>query len=62
MIGPSGRRFRPNRSLTWTPAAAVELHDDSHFGVGSEAFFGAIEGRGFEISHFGETTYCRRPG
>lgn len=40
-------------------AIAIELHDDSMFGNGSEVFHRAIAGRGFKISHSGELTICR---
>lgn len=40
---------------------AIELHDDSTFGNGSEVFFSAIQGQGFEVSRSGELTICRRP-
>ncbi|MGQ0811318.1 MAG: FkbM family methyltransferase [Nitrospiraceae bacterium] len=42
-------------------AIAIELHDDSIFGNGSEVFFRAINGQGFQVSHSGELTVCRRP-
>jgi FkbM family methyltransferase len=41
---------------------AIELHDDSQFGKATEVFYSAMEGRGFEFSHQGELTICRRPG
>ncbi len=44
-------------------AVAIELHDDSHFGSGSDAFYRAIAGKGFEITTSGELTICvRRKG
>lgn len=52
-----------NNYETWinlVDAIAIELHDDSTFGRGSEVFLSAISGRGFEISHSGELTICRR--
>ena len=42
-------------------ALAIELHDDSMFGQGSEVFFAAIAGRGFTISRSGDLTLCHRP-
>jgi FkbM family methyltransferase len=39
---------------------AIELHDDSKFGSGSEAFFSAIAGCGFDVSRSGELTIGRR--
>ena len=41
-------------------AIAIELHDDSVFGNATEVFFTAIEGRGFQVSHSGELTVCRK--
>src|SRR5262245_60653570 len=41
-------------------AIAIELHDDSTFGDATGAFFTAIEGRGFNVSHSGELTICRK--
>jgi FkbM family methyltransferase len=41
-------------------AIAIELHDDSAFGRGTETFHAAIRGRGFDVSHSGELTICRR--
>jgi len=41
-------------------AIAIELHDDSMFGKGSEVFFSAINGQGFQVSRSGELTICRR--
>jgi FkbM family methyltransferase len=41
---------------------AIELHDDSVFGSATNAFYSAIEDEGFQISHSGELTLCRRPG
>ena len=41
-------------------AIAIELHDDTVFGKGTEAFFTAIEGLGFDVSHSGELTVCRK--
>lgn len=40
-------------------AIAIELHDDSTFGSGSEAFFAAIKGSHFRIINSGELTICR---
>ena len=40
-------------------AIAIELHDDSAFGNGSQIFFDAIKGRGFHTSTSGELTICR---
>jgi hypothetical protein len=40
-------------------AIAIELHDDTTFGNGSEVFFAAIRGRNFHMSHSGELTICR---
>jgi FkbM family methyltransferase len=39
---------------------AIELHDDSVFGNATEAFYNAIRGQNFEISHSGELTICSR--
>ncbi len=38
----------------------IELHHVSAFGSTLAAFHAALEGRGFEFSHAGELTYCRR--
>jgi len=46
--------------LEKTDVIAIELHDDSEFGNASEVFFSAINGRGFDVSHSGELTICRR--
>src|SRR5262249_34908460 len=43
-------------------AIAIELHDDSFFGKGTEIFFTAIEGQGFHVSRSGELTVCRKKG
>lgn len=40
---------------------AIELHDDTAFGDASRVFREAIRGKGFEVSHSGELTICRRP-
>lgn len=37
----------------------IELHDDSMFGNGTDVFFAAIEGRGFDVSRSGELTIAR---
>jgi FkbM family methyltransferase len=42
-------------------AIVIELHDDSHFGKATDLFNATIDGRGFEVSHSGELTLCRRP-
>jgi FkbM family methyltransferase len=42
-------------------AIAIELHDDSHFGKATDIFNAAIDGRGFEVTHSGDLTLCRRP-
>jgi len=39
---------------------AIELHDDSTFGSGSEVFFSAIRGQDFQVRRSGELTICRR--
>jgi len=55
--------FREN--IDWlekVDAIAIELHDDSSFGNGSEVFFSAIRGQEFEVSRCGELTICWRPG
>ena len=41
-------------------AIAIELHDDSHFGSASAAFFAAIAGQEFEVGVVGEVTVCKR--
>jgi FkbM family methyltransferase len=41
-------------------AIAIELHDDSVFGNGSDVFRSAIRGQGFHVSENGELTICRR--
>jgi FkbM family methyltransferase len=46
--------------LDLVDAIAIELHDDSHFGNGSNAFLSAIRGRGFNTTVSGELTICRR--
>jgi len=46
--------------LAKVDAIAIELHDDTVFGKGTEAFFTAIEGLGFDVSHSGELTVCRK--
>lgn len=38
----------------------IELHDDSSFGNATQVFNDAIRGQGFNISHSGELTVCRR--
>jgi len=38
----------------------IELHDDSHFGRGSDAFFAAIAGQGFRVRPVGDITICTR--
>lgn len=47
--------------LGMVDAIAIELHDDSTFGNGSETFFAAINGQGFKVTSSGELTICRRP-
>ena len=42
-------------------AIAIELHDDSNFGNGTEIFFSAIKDRGYQISRSEELTICIRP-
>jgi FkbM family methyltransferase len=37
----------------------IELHDDSDFGRGSDAFFNAIKGKEFLVTHQGELTIAR---
>ena len=54
--------FRENNDwLDKVDAIAIELHDDSQFGKASDVFQLAMRGRGFEFSHSGELTICRRP-
>lgn len=36
----------------------IELHDDATLGRASEAFFAAIDGRGYQVSRSGELTVC----
>ncbi|MDE3077620.1 MAG: FkbM family methyltransferase, partial [Chloroflexota bacterium] len=40
---------------------AIELHDDTIFGKATDAFFTAISGHDFQVSHCGELTICRGP-
>lgn len=42
-------------------AIAIELHDDSMFGQATDVFHAAIQDRGFQVSHSGQLTVCRRP-
>jgi FkbM family methyltransferase len=42
-------------------AIVIELHNDTAFGNGSDVFFSAIRGQGFQVSRSGERTICRRP-
>lgn len=54
--------FRGNvQWLDKVDAIAIELHNDSSFGNGSEVFFSAIRDQEFEVSHSGELTICCRP-
>jgi hypothetical protein len=54
--------FRDNAYwLHKVDAIAIELHDDSCFGNGSEVFFSAICGQEFEASQSQELTICCRP-
>jgi FkbM family methyltransferase len=46
--------------LDQVDAIAIELHDDSMFGRGSEIFFAAMRGQGFRIMRSGGITLCRR--
>jgi FkbM family methyltransferase len=39
---------------------AIELHDDSVFGKGSDVFAAAIAGREFQVSRSGELTICKK--
>jgi FkbM family methyltransferase len=39
---------------------AIELHDDSDFGPCTSIFADAIADQGFEISHSGDVTICKR--
>jgi FkbM family methyltransferase len=54
-------------SENWQPwlgrvdAIAIELHDDSSFGPATDVFHRAIAGQGFDVTHCGERTVCRRP-
>ncbi len=41
-------------------AIAIELHDDSRFGMATEVFHAAIRGHGFETTQNGGLTICRR--
>ena len=41
-------------------AIAIELHDNSVFGKGTEVFFTAIAGLGFQVWRSGELTICRK--
>jgi len=50
------------RWLDRVDAIAIELHDDSLFGNGSQIFFEAIRDQDFVVSHSEELTICRRPG
>ena len=54
--------FRDNYShwLERVGRIAVELHDDTVFGSGTDAFYGAIKEQEFEISRSGELTICTR--
>jgi FkbM family methyltransferase len=57
VLGAQGAR-------TWLEAVdclAIELHDDTHFGRGSDIFRRAIDGLGFTTTSVGELTICRRP-
>lgn len=45
--------------LAQVDSIAIELHDDSMFGRGSDVFFAAIQDRGFRISKSCELTVCR---
>lgn len=55
--------FRANVEwLDRVDAIAIELHDDSSFGKASDIFHEAIRDRGFDVSHSGELTICRRRG
>ena len=47
--------------LETVDAVAIELHDDSTFGNGSDIFFAAINGQDFKVTRSGELTICRRP-
>jgi hypothetical protein len=54
---------RGNGVETWigkVDAIAIELHDDSYFGLSTPIFTDAISGEGFEISRSGELTICKR--
>jgi FkbM family methyltransferase len=54
--------FRDNYSswLDRVEQIAVELHDDSIFGSGSDAFYNAVKEQEFEFSRSGELTICTR--
>lgn len=52
-----------DKELSWLAqidSIAIELHDDSAFGSGTQAFMRAIDGNGFDISRWGELTIARR--
>jgi FkbM family methyltransferase len=54
--------FRDNYSL-WlnqVEQIAIELHDDSIFGSGTDTFYNAVRGREFEFSRSGELVICTR--
>jgi len=54
---------RGNGVETWIGKVdniAIELHDDSDFGLCTPVFADAIAGQGFEISHSGDLTICKR--
>lgn len=53
--------FRENIGwLDRVQSLAIELHDDSSFGNGSEVFYSAIQGRGFDVTQSAELTLCWR--
>jgi FkbM family methyltransferase len=54
--------FRDNCSLWFNRVEqiAIELHDDSIFGNGTDAFYGAVKKQEFNFSRSGELTICTR--
>jgi FkbM family methyltransferase len=54
--------FRDNYSawLDRVEQIAIELHDDSIFGSGTDAFYNAVKEQEFEFSRSGELTICTR--
>jgi hypothetical protein len=53
--------FRDNYScLDRVEKIAIELHDDSSFGSGTDTFYNAVRGQEFEFSRSGELMICMR--